>query len=209
MRDHCLQATLFGNFKLADEGEDVRPRSQKSAALLAYLIASDCKGASRMRLASLFWSDRGEAQARVSLRQTIAELRSGPPAIARAQCLTSGDLSDIGPLAISMPRRSEQSAHALASIAEEVHGASSTISTISTICLQPLTNGCRSSGYSNASVCSARSSTRYRTSAKGQRTHGRLRKHEWFEKEGSRVVQFSRIGGSDGAAHVSPKCRSD
>jgi DNA-binding SARP family transcriptional activator len=75
-----LSATLFGGFRLRSAAGDVRPRGRKTSGLLAYLIASDRRTASRARLADLLWSDRGEEQARSSLRQTVAELRGSPVA---------------------------------------------------------------------------------------------------------------------------------
>ena len=73
-----LSATLFGAFRLQSAAGDVRPRGRKTSGLLAYLIASDRRTAPRSRLADLLWSDRGEDQARSSLRQTVAELRNSP-----------------------------------------------------------------------------------------------------------------------------------
>jgi DNA-binding SARP family transcriptional activator/TolB-like protein len=64
----CFQAT-----RLAD-GADVTPRGRKSRALLAYLLL-DKRANDRERLAGLLWSERGEAQARASLRQCLLELR--------------------------------------------------------------------------------------------------------------------------------------
>lgn len=51
------------------------PRGRKARALLAYLISSRGSKISRVFLTSLLWGDRGEAQARSSLRQTLLELR--------------------------------------------------------------------------------------------------------------------------------------
>lgn len=54
------------------------PASRKARALLAILATSPDRVASRERLISLLWSDRGEEQARASLRQALAELRRLP-----------------------------------------------------------------------------------------------------------------------------------
>ena len=67
---------LLGSFKLTKDGVDVRPRSRKARGLLAFLAASPDCSVSRERAADLLWSDRGAEQARGSLRQTLAELRS-------------------------------------------------------------------------------------------------------------------------------------
>lgn len=55
---------------------DVAPRSRKARALLAYLAVHPGEAISRERLAALLWSDRGEEQARASLRQCLYELRA-------------------------------------------------------------------------------------------------------------------------------------
>ncbi len=71
---------LYGDFRVIDcaSGADATPRSRKSRALLAYLALSPDRCAGRERLIGLLWSDRGEDQARASLRQTLAELRGLP-----------------------------------------------------------------------------------------------------------------------------------
>lgn len=73
-----ILARLIGQFCI--EGVDGLPvRSRKALALLAYLACSDGFKATRPKLAGLLWSDRGEEQARNSLRQTIGELRRAIP----------------------------------------------------------------------------------------------------------------------------------
>ena len=71
---------LFGTFsvrRISDEA-DMTPRTRKARALLAYLLIE--KGpVDRDRLAGLLWSERGEAQARASLRQCVFELRESSP----------------------------------------------------------------------------------------------------------------------------------
>ncbi len=78
--DPAFLIRLYGDFRVTDRatGGDVTPRSRKARALLAYLALSSDHCAGRERLIGLLWSDRGEEQARASLRQTLAELRGGP-----------------------------------------------------------------------------------------------------------------------------------
>lgn len=71
-----ISAALFGPFQLHHGTRDLRPRGRKACGLLAYLIAGDRRSASRARLASLLWSDRGDRQARDSLRQTLREIKA-------------------------------------------------------------------------------------------------------------------------------------
>ncbi len=58
--------------------------SRKTRALLAYLVVRREAPAPREVLTGLLWGDRGEAQARASLRQALAELRRalGPAGVA-------------------------------------------------------------------------------------------------------------------------------
>lgn len=78
-----IEFRLFGSFsaRRVSDGAEITPRSRKARALLAYLLIE--KGSvDRDRLAGLLWSERGEAQARASLRQCLFELRSCSPEIA-------------------------------------------------------------------------------------------------------------------------------
>jgi DNA-binding SARP family transcriptional activator len=69
----------WGEFRLLDRlgGHDVSPRGRKARAIIAYL-AAQVTSVSRERLAGLLWSERGDEQARASLRQTLIELRAYP-----------------------------------------------------------------------------------------------------------------------------------
>ena len=65
----------LGRFRLQDAaGDQLQIRTRKARALLAALAFSG-RPMSRDSLAALLWSDRGEVQARASLRQTIFELQ--------------------------------------------------------------------------------------------------------------------------------------
>ncbi len=69
---------LFGRFSLSSpDGVEVTITSRRGRALLAYLFLSPDQEESRERLCGLLWSDRGEVQARASLRQCLLELRDG------------------------------------------------------------------------------------------------------------------------------------
>jgi DNA-binding SARP family transcriptional activator len=70
-----VRCRLFGAFAVEIDGEPVRLRSRRARALLAFLVVAGPGGASRERLSGLLWSDRGEEQARASLRQCLLELR--------------------------------------------------------------------------------------------------------------------------------------
>ena len=65
----------LGGFRLEDSsGNELQFRTRKARAILAILALSG-RPMSRNGLADLLWSDRGDAQARASLRQTIHELQ--------------------------------------------------------------------------------------------------------------------------------------
>ncbi len=67
---------LMGDFRLVGaRGEMVAITNRRARGLLAYLALAPDHTASRERLSGLLWSDRGEAQARASLRQCLLELR--------------------------------------------------------------------------------------------------------------------------------------
>lgn len=66
----------WGDFQLiAPDGRDMTPRGRKARALLAWLALHPDRPVSRERLCGLLWGDRGEEQARSSLRQTLFELK--------------------------------------------------------------------------------------------------------------------------------------
>lgn len=67
---------LMGGFRLAGPGgATVAVTSRRARGLLAYLALAPEQTATRERLCGLLWSDRGEPQARASLRQCLLELR--------------------------------------------------------------------------------------------------------------------------------------
>src|SRR5688500_3196563 len=69
------RVTLLGAFRLtAHSGANLTPRARKTRALLAYLLLTPGP-VPRERLATLLWGDRGEEQAKASLRQALYELR--------------------------------------------------------------------------------------------------------------------------------------
>lgn len=76
-----LRLKLLGGFesRLAT-GAVVTLPTRKAQALLAYLAARPGQAHSRDKLAALLWPDRGDAQARDSLRHTLVELRKVLPA---------------------------------------------------------------------------------------------------------------------------------
>ena len=68
--------TLLGGFGLRSaDGRDLALSTRKDRLLLAYLALNAGRPLARDRLAGLLWGDRGESQARDSLRQSLAAIR--------------------------------------------------------------------------------------------------------------------------------------
>jgi TolB-like protein/DNA-binding SARP family transcriptional activator/Flp pilus assembly protein TadD len=83
-REVSLRLDLLGGFALHDaKGQEIAIRSKKAQALLAFLALSAGRPQARAKLTSLLWSNRGEAQARSSLRQSLSELRKALPDLDR------------------------------------------------------------------------------------------------------------------------------
>jgi TolB-like protein len=72
-----LVLNLLGGFALSRaDGTPAALKTRKAELLLAYLALPAEQAHSRDKLAALLWADRGEAQARGSLRTALAELRA-------------------------------------------------------------------------------------------------------------------------------------
>ncbi len=71
-----LRLSIFGWFRAADAlGNEIPIKSRKARALLAYLALPPGKERSREEVMALLWSERGDEQARSSLRQALSGLR--------------------------------------------------------------------------------------------------------------------------------------
>src|SRR5262245_31223842 len=70
------QLTLFGKFELRlTNGKLLDLPGQKDRALLAILVLSSGAALPRDKLTGLLWSDRGDAQARDSLKHALKHIR--------------------------------------------------------------------------------------------------------------------------------------
>jgi TolB-like protein len=68
--------TVLGGFGLrSGDGRELALSTRKDRLLLAYLALNAGRPLARDRLAGLLWADRGETQARDSLRQSLAAIR--------------------------------------------------------------------------------------------------------------------------------------
>ncbi len=72
----ALHISLLGGFEARlGSGEALPLKGRKTQALVAYLALTPGEQHTRDELVALLWSDRGEQQARSSLRQSLSELR--------------------------------------------------------------------------------------------------------------------------------------
>ena len=72
----AYQLRLLGRFRLlSPAGDDITISSKKNQALIAMLALAGGEPLPRSKIIALLWSDRGEDQARSSLRQAFTALR--------------------------------------------------------------------------------------------------------------------------------------
>ncbi|MEM7097943.1 MAG: BTAD domain-containing putative transcriptional regulator [Pseudomonadota bacterium] len=69
------EISILGDFQLTVDGVAVAVSAQKTKALLAWFACHSDQAQSRDRLAGLLWADRSTANAKASLRQSLASLR--------------------------------------------------------------------------------------------------------------------------------------
>lgn len=118
-----IRLDLLGPVRLGNSaGDDFTPRARKTRALLAILALA--KGpVPRAKLTELLWGDRGEEQAKASLRQALYELR---PLGAGGYLCADREAVEIGPkklstdLAAVLKRMAEADAQAVANQLEAV-----------------------------------------------------------------------------------------
>ena len=70
-----LEIVLLGGFQVRSAGQAIDVPGRKERALLAFLAMPPGEPRSRDKLAGLLWSERGDKQARDSLKQAILKLR--------------------------------------------------------------------------------------------------------------------------------------
>ena len=71
-----LRIRLLGPVAVEINGSPVAIPSKRARALLGYLVQRGGTDVARSTITGLLWSERGEEQARASLRQTLSELRA-------------------------------------------------------------------------------------------------------------------------------------
>jgi len=98
-----LRLKLLGGFEARrGDGLVIGISAKKTRALLAYLALTCGRTHQRGKLADLLWSDRGDKQARDSLRQALAELRDALADAHPAALATDHDLVSVDPAAFEV-----------------------------------------------------------------------------------------------------------
>ena len=98
-----LSLELLGGFRLqTDAGEPVPLTTRKAQALLAYLALHPGQAHARAKLAALLWGDRGEAQARDSLRQALSLVRKALSGVGVQPLIAHDDSVTLTPTALNV-----------------------------------------------------------------------------------------------------------
>lgn len=98
-----LQLKLLGGFDARlPSGAALQITTRKTRALLAYLVLPAGRAQTREKLASIFWSDRGDKQAQASLRQSLVELSRAFDAIQPSPLIKHQDAIAIDPGAVEV-----------------------------------------------------------------------------------------------------------
>src|SRR5215471_475872 len=97
-----LQLKLLGGFEASSAaGRTVEISGRKNQALLAYLATHPGRKLAREKLTGLLWSDRGEQQARGSLRQALLVLKDALAGDAPGALVFEGDSVGLEPGAVA------------------------------------------------------------------------------------------------------------
>ena len=96
-----LRLNLFGSFQARDSaGGKIALEGTKATLLLAFLALRSGEVHSREKLIGLLWSDRGESQARGSLRQALWALRRALKRFDPSPLIVDGEMLALDPAAV-------------------------------------------------------------------------------------------------------------
>ncbi|MEO1092268.1 MAG: BTAD domain-containing putative transcriptional regulator [Pseudomonadota bacterium] len=109
---------LLGGFRLTREGSQLELASRKAQLLLARVALASSNGVGRETLCGLLWEASGDAQARASLRQALAQVRRAcaplsPPLVATGDSLALDRTcasTDVDDLACTLRQEADASA---------------------------------------------------------------------------------------------------
>jgi len=98
---HSLRLTMLGGFQACDRaGRKIEVGSTKAALMLACLALRPGEAQPREKLMALLWSDRGESQARGSLRHAVWTLRHAVEGLAPCPLVIEGETLSLDPAAV-------------------------------------------------------------------------------------------------------------
>ncbi|WP_119272266.1 BTAD domain-containing putative transcriptional regulator [Taklimakanibacter deserti] len=97
-----LEILLLGGFQLRKGDQAIDLPGRRERALLAYLAMPAGEARSRDKLASMLWSERGDKQARDSLKQAMLRLRKTVEGIEPAPLLSDREFVTLDPAAVSI-----------------------------------------------------------------------------------------------------------
>ena len=110
-----LDLRLFGSPRLCTADGTALALGRRARALVAYLYFAQGQRATRERLIGLLWGDRGETQARASLRQCLLDTRQALPPGSTDLLIADRETIALNPRAVSSDlERIEQAATAAA-----------------------------------------------------------------------------------------------
>jgi len=97
-----LEILLLGAFQLRKGGQAIDLPGRRERALLAYLAMPAGESRSRDKLAGMLWSERGDKQARDSLKQAVLRLRKALDGVGLAALLSDREFVTLDPAAVSV-----------------------------------------------------------------------------------------------------------
>ncbi len=101
-----LELDLLGGFGARfGTGEPLAPLGRKSQLLLAFLALRAGEAQTREKVIGILWSDRGDAQARGSLRQELTVLRKTLGSLEPAPIVIDGERLSLAAAAVAVDVR--------------------------------------------------------------------------------------------------------
>src|SRR5262245_64022469 len=97
-----LEIGLLGAFQLRLGGQPIELPGRRERALLAYLAMPAGEPRSRDKLASMLWSERGDKQARDSLKQAMLRLRKVVDSLEPVALQSDREFVTLDPAALSI-----------------------------------------------------------------------------------------------------------
>ncbi|HEX6120596.1 MAG TPA: BTAD domain-containing putative transcriptional regulator, partial [Dongiaceae bacterium] len=97
-----LEILLLGGFQLRMGDQAIDLPGRRERALLAYLAMPAGESRSRDKLAGILWSERGDKQARDSLKQAMLRLRKAVDGMRPAALLSDREFVTLDPAAVSV-----------------------------------------------------------------------------------------------------------